>query len=583
MYEILLSILSALNRAQRSVTTTSLLIPTKKRKRKKKKKKTTAKKKSQRSQKPRVSISYKNEGGLSDIKSKLLQFRDRLPAVRAGQTFEDCVRKEDLVTMVVDTWKEHRSKPSSITPSKLQKMFNKFKPSVDVSSIGDELIPAFPSEIKSDHEEENIDQRDAHERCVRNFGSKLGSLYTLLCYIYHLRTRDLRTRTPLSRDFLKALKTEVLTDQNGRPLRHTRNMAHFHPQSRGANQRSSTDATISRMEHDHHLSPHMNTRSSFVSDSPSSLFRTGITGTGAIESRASFFSRKLRPKDTSDKIETWEDLLEAGDKPPPQSQAPWARGGQAGEPGARGGTTRASFLHSVKMLYGGIRSRRYGILQQIQNVAAASHVTEPLPLWHQVAAAEKKNAANGTLPRRIKKSSPKTESSLSEMIGGGFTKIQAESSKRVREKIKKFNRKEKESFVQKVQAFQPSFLYKVDLQRVRQAGREVSEEYDIKGEKTAPWYGELEKEAQDLGVDKEPEVINLLNKLYPFAIDDITTLPYVQAKLCLVVQSLPVYELCSLTTMDALKFLLVKILSCSPGTFNEWMNQRKLLPGDKAS
>ena len=48
------------------------------------------------------------------------------------------------------------------------------------------------------------------------------------------------------------------------------------------------------MEHDNNLSPHMNTHASFVSDSPSSLFRTGITGTGAIESRASFVSRKLR-------------------------------------------------------------------------------------------------------------------------------------------------------------------------------------------------------------------------------------------------------------------------------------------------
>ena len=44
-------------------------------------------------------------------------------------------------------------------------------------------------------------------------------------------------------------------------------------------------------------------------------------------------------------------------------------------------------------------------------------------------------------------------------------------------------------------------------------------------------YGDLEKEAQDLGVAKEPEVINLLNTLYPFAIDDVTTLPYVQVGL----------------------------------------------------
>ena len=48
------------------------------------------------------------------------------------------------------------------------------------------------------------------------------------------------------------------------------------------------------MEHDNNLSPHMNTRAGFGGDSPLSLFRTGITGTGAIESRASFVGRKLR-------------------------------------------------------------------------------------------------------------------------------------------------------------------------------------------------------------------------------------------------------------------------------------------------
>ena len=41
---------------------------------------------------------------------------------------------------------------------------------------------------------------------------------------------------------------------------------------------------------------------------------------------------------------------------------------------------------------------------------------------------------------RIKKSSPKIESSLSEMISEGFTKIQSESAERVREKLNQFNR-----------------------------------------------------------------------------------------------------------------------------------------------
>ena len=67
-----------------------------------------------------------------------------------------------------------------------------------------------------------------------------------------------------------------------------------------------------------------------------------------------------RLRDTTDKIETWEDLLEAGDKPSSSSQAPWpgmARGGPSNELGGRSGITRTSFLHTSKMIYGSIRQR----------------------------------------------------------------------------------------------------------------------------------------------------------------------------------------------------------------------------------
>lgn len=100
-------------------------------------------------------------------------------------------------------------------------------------------------------------------------------------------------QVPLSRDYLIALGADVQRDKKGRPLRHTRNISHLYSQSHGGHQRSSTDVTLSRMEHDNHMSPYANTRSSFVSDSPSSLFRPGLTGTGTIESRSSF-NRKLR-------------------------------------------------------------------------------------------------------------------------------------------------------------------------------------------------------------------------------------------------------------------------------------------------
>ena len=49
----------------------------------------------------------------------------------------------------------------AISPDKLKTMLNKMRPSerLDAPLLEDELIPALPSEIKSDHEEEIIDQR----------------------------------------------------------------------------------------------------------------------------------------------------------------------------------------------------------------------------------------------------------------------------------------------------------------------------------------------------------------------------------------------------------------------------------------
>ena len=64
--------------------------------------------------------------------------------------------------------------------------------------------------------------------------------------------------------------------------------------------------------------------------------------------------------DAFDKIETWDDLLEAGEKPPSNPQAPlpgMARSSAANKVGARGGVT--SFLNTDdwKMVFGGIRQR----------------------------------------------------------------------------------------------------------------------------------------------------------------------------------------------------------------------------------
>ena len=53
--------------------------------------------------KRRPSFSNQDQGGSSLIHDKLFQYRERLPAVRAGQRFQDCVQKEDLMATVRHT------------------------------------------------------------------------------------------------------------------------------------------------------------------------------------------------------------------------------------------------------------------------------------------------------------------------------------------------------------------------------------------------------------------------------------------------------------------------------------------------
>ena len=41
-------------------------------------------------------------------------------------------------------------------------------------------------------------------------------------------------------------------------------------------------------------------------------------------------------------------------------------------------------------------------------------------------------------------------------------------------------------------------------------------------------FGDLEREAQELGLQRAIEGICLFSKLYPFAIDNVTTIPFAQ-------------------------------------------------------
>ena len=53
-----------------------------------------------RGKEKKACFSFEDQGGLSEIKSKLFQYRGRLSALRAGQSFGECLGKENIMLMV---------------------------------------------------------------------------------------------------------------------------------------------------------------------------------------------------------------------------------------------------------------------------------------------------------------------------------------------------------------------------------------------------------------------------------------------------------------------------------------------------
>ncbi|CAH3177489.1 unnamed protein product [Porites lobata] len=130
---------------------------------------TSQKKQKLQGSKKRACFSFQDQGGLSEIKAKLFQYRERLSGLRAGQTkvFGGCLRVSNYTSLFREEYVEAKKESSqkqaecALSPDKLKTMLNKMRPSerLDAPLLEDELIPALPSEFKSEHEEEIIDQR----------------------------------------------------------------------------------------------------------------------------------------------------------------------------------------------------------------------------------------------------------------------------------------------------------------------------------------------------------------------------------------------------------------------------------------
>ncbi|XP_032217825.2 uncharacterized protein LOC5517524 isoform X2 [Nematostella vectensis] len=513
-------------------------------------------------------------GGMGEIRDKLEVNKKRMTVLQAGLPYKEC-RRQEAEAKAMELLREQMNQPEQcISPTRLRQILSKMRVSERSDSQceeGEVAMDTIPQEVSH---EDMLNQRGIRERNVRNFSTKLNCLHTLLCYLYQLRSRDLRTKNPLSKDFLKNLKHTVPLDQRGRIIRNQRLLTCNPSNSRGGYpHRSSTDALESRMDGDHHPSPH--NRPSDFHESVSYLFRGGTGGEGSrTDSRTTFFARKLAKLEDKNAHRlkesppakapemTWDDLLEGRSAYPPNLMA------GAQDSSTRGGAGGSSFAQSVRHIF---RRRRTGILHHLpQNILASSQPADQnMTLWQQVAANEKNSkefkstgVTRMNQMRRRKSRHNSRVRSIKDIVGKDFDNIRTKAAGNVIDKLRQIESQEDNIFEHKFRALKPLHLFEVDVTSVRQVGIKVNKDYTDDNLKPAEWYNRLLKEAEIFGLKDEQEV-NLLNRFYPFAIDDIQNLPFVKAKLCLLIQSLPIYELCTVHMQEAIQYLMLGVLDCN--------------------
>ncbi|XP_057316710.1 uncharacterized protein LOC130657716 [Hydractinia symbiolongicarpus] len=98
---------------------------------------------------------------------------------------------------------------------------------------------------------------------------------------------------------------------------------------------------------------------------------------------------------------------------------------------------------------------------------------------------------------------------------------------------------------------------------------------NMSGARPPLWFELLQQERENCQLQDDDQTTEKLKHLTKY--NDLKYSPCIHAKLCLLVYSLPLYELCALHMLDAVKFFVCHILELPEGCHNEWLEERKLL------
>lgn len=221
---------------------------------------------------------------------------------------------------------------------------------------------------------------------------------------------------------------------------------------------------------------------------------------------------------------------------------------------------------------GGDRDTHSQHPQQPGSTAQITDKVKKLPIWQQVA------QEKSTVFQNLKQKTPNPEGVI-HRFKKNLNKLKRSVQKESTATLEKMTRERMANFRLKFGALtcgecSPLFdEQKLKLLDVKDnVNKAHLDNFDVQPSK---WYEELKERTNSL-VSNHLGMIETLSKIQTYAHMDSKTVSYAKAKLCLLMMSLPAYDICQIYMQQALKFIFENILLGQEAQFFEWLNHRKI-------
>ncbi|KAL5015489.1 hypothetical protein ScPMuIL_009759 [Solemya velum] len=546
--------------------------------------------------------------GYNHTREHIKDSLQRLKAVKAGQPYEENIKKKQNMQRLEE---EERNKPETDMVLKsvsnfsylaaVRNVYDQAEESETVceDSSRDQLTeesasfssplfsrmsmtrPSSGTELRPGSSEKKLyrissgiaEKRDRQRKSHLNF---LEAIYLLLSSLNNLKTKDLKTKNPLPLDVMMAIRLEWQAPTNYNPDRESRN-------------RQSRQLRVS-------------TESMHPSDTPPpgaqqwdrmSVFMPSYRRLTSIELPSSRLRerRKSRVEQPSDRsrLETWEDLMAIEDKPQSTSGEPspngfnisvgivtkaikWQKRASVMMTPRINSMSAASTLDGVKEGEGRENNKPPSTIPPMPPLLREPPPPRKPPIW-QLVAQEKSTKVFSDRQR----SRATDLGKIVQKSRRDFNKLKQTLEQENDSELQKLQREKMVLFRMKFNMFENmSPLFQENKFYMQQASASLNRNAEALDVQPARWFEELREKTCNICCPCDIRMMEILNKINKFSLMDNKTVPHAKAKLCLLVMSLPAYEICQVWMQLAVEYVLEVILLGDNDQFKGWLESRKL-------